>query len=105
MTVKTTLLNLPFRPFCVILERLSGWPIAVRAGIEAKSLLSPQKRFPPFAIPHKGLNSCAERSEEHTSELQSLMPISYAGLSFTTSFFFLLFLFFFLYFFFIFFFF
>src|SRR3546814_5288075 len=67
---------------------LAGWADGYRntpleavqgLGAKAKAILGPWvHKYPHFAWPKPRMDFHAVRSEEHTSELQSLMRISYA---------------------------
>src|SRR3546814_8581092 len=78
----TTLFRSPTRGRGGILTRAAPWPVttAAAAGLRRRRRTSPKRYWKPWrAVPcGTGLQSTTTRSEEHTSELQSLMRISYA---------------------------
>src|SRR3546814_9483352 len=56
----------------------AGFPCGSEAWVRAMRRASCSSTAPRSALPLSSLSECAHRSEEHTSELQSLMRISYA---------------------------
>src|SRR3546814_1239523 len=70
-------------PYTTLFRSLGGSPLrrscrhADAAARRARDLQF-QSRGPALARSQCGTRACGERSEEHTSELQSLMRISYA---------------------------
>src|SRR3546814_1162105 len=70
MTLNDTKIDLGFATFAIILQRIVSKQRSFSDLIETGQV--------SFAATKEGLATTESRSEEHTSELQSLIPISYA---------------------------
>src|SRR3546814_9906921 len=70
------------RNFSSVTGVLSGAPFAFQSGISSSSArgsnTAPDRIWAPTSEPFSTTQTLKSRSEEHTSELQSLMRISYA---------------------------